>query len=56
MRISAQPIFLLKYAVFLQGIGYELFRKLEHGIATLEAFLQRGTFLSAYVGFTYNDG
>lgn len=44
MRISAQPVFLLIYAVFLQGIGCALFRKLKHGIATLEAFLQRGTF------------
>ena len=56
MRILAQPVFLLVFAVFLHGIGYALFRKLQHGIATLEAFFQRGTILSAYVGFTYNDG
>lgn len=56
MRILAQPVFLLVFAVFLHGIGYALFRKLQHGIATLETFLQRGTILSAYVGFTYNDG
>ena len=31
--------FLLVFAVFLHGIGYALFRKLQHGIATVEAFL-----------------
>lgn len=56
MRILAQPVFLLGFAVFPHGIGYALFRKLQYGIATLEAFLQRDTILSAYVGFTYNDG
>ena len=56
MRILAKPVFLLGFAVFLHGIGYALFRKLQHGIATVEAVLQRGTILSAYVGFTYNDG
>lgn len=56
MRALAQPVFLLGFAVFFHGIGYALFRKLRHGIATLEAFVQRGTILSAYVGFTYNDG
>lgn len=39
MRILAQPVFLLVFAVFLHGIDYALFRKLQHGIATVEAFL-----------------
>ena len=56
MRILAQPVFLLGFAVFLHGMGYALFRKLQHGHCDVRGFFQRGTILSAFVGFTYNDG